>query len=64
MTATNRRDLLGRVICASAAGILAAPAPLAAASVDRHVAWGARVARGARLLQRPRTRWDQPQGHA
>lgn len=41
MTATNRRDLLGRVACASAAGILAAPAPLVAAEVDPHVAWGA-----------------------
>lgn len=41
MTATNRRDLLARVACASAAGVLAAPAPLAATEVDPHVAWGA-----------------------
>ena len=41
MTVTNRRDLLGRVAFASAAGILAAPVPLVAAEVDPHVAWGA-----------------------
>ncbi len=39
MSTTNRRDLLARVACASAAGILAAPVPLAAATVDPHVAW-------------------------
>ena len=35
MNASNRRDLLGRIACASAAGILAAPAPLAAARSTR-----------------------------
>ena len=41
MNASNRRDLLGRLACATAAGLLAAPVPLAATEIDPHIAWGA-----------------------
>ena len=53
MSVTNRRLALGQIAGISAAGILAAPVPLLASTIDPHLAWHAEAIRLRDLLNGP-----------